>query len=303
MPCRYHAYGLIIESDIALPELDEADSVGDTDLAIRLAPVSGPFPAGDCLRLVEFSGRDIYFAWTGLGRISVRDYRHVTVDPVAGLDHAVLGLVLLGPVIAAVLHGRGDLVLHGSSVVVDADHAAVFVGDNGAGKSTLAAACIKAGHAIVNDDVIAIAVPASGAILVRRGFPAMKLSRAVLDAFAPLPGFQLPVVSPNAAKLRLRLPPLEMGALPLAHLYVLERGTAFATRPLGPTDRLEALMRYSYMPKLGAQGLAGPRAAAHFAACAAMANRLAMSVLEVPDTLDALLDLRRAIAGMIRDQK
>src|SRR6185436_4311047 len=119
-PCRYYAYGLLIESDIALPELDEADCLGDTDLAIRLAPVSGPFPAGDSLRLVEFSGRDIYFAWTGLGRISVRDYRPVTVHPVAGLDHAVLGLVLLGPVIAAVLHGRGDLVLHGSSVAVDA---------------------------------------------------------------------------------------------------------------------------------------------------------------------------------------
>lgn len=300
MTCRYRAYGLTIESDIALPELDEADS-GGADLVIRLAAVSGPTPSADNLRLVEFSGRDIYFAWNGLGRISVRDCRHVAVDPVAGLDHAVLGLVLLGPVMAAVLHGRGDIVLHGSSVAVDENRAVVFLGDNGTGKSTLAAACISAGHEIVNDDVIAI-VPPSGQILIRRGFPAMKLSRAALDAVMPSPGFVLPATSPDAAKLRLRLPRIKMDPLKLSHIFVLERGADFAVRPLGPSGRLETLMRYSYMPKFGPQGLSGVRASEHFAACAAMADQLAMSVLKVPNSLNALMEMPQAIAKLIADE-
>lgn len=62
---------------------------------------------------------------------------------------------LLGPVLGYVLRQRGALALHASAAVFDGT-AVAFIGPGGAGKSTLAAACARAGHAVVTDDILVV---------------------------------------------------------------------------------------------------------------------------------------------------
>lgn len=284
---RYRAFDLAIASEVEMPELSPALDTGEdrSDLTIEYAGIDGPMPPPDHLRLVDFSEDRSYFSWNGIGRFAIVGRDRIAADPLPGVDHGLLGLVLLGPVMAATLHARGDLVLHGAAIALDEERALLVVGDNGAGKSTLAGAFLKAGHEILTDDVIAI-----DGRRVRPAFPSMKLSRAAIDSFAPLPGELLPAVPPHAAKLRLRHDRICSGSRRIAHVCILARGEQFALSPIAPRDRLTALLRYSYMLKFGAKALSGPAAAGHFAQCADIANTVPMSILTLPDRLEDLVD-------------
>lgn len=291
------AFDLTIASAIALPELDilSAASAGiATDVVIRLAAVDGPMPPPTEWRLTRFAPGEAYFAWQGIGKFSVAEGRTIKIDLLPGVDPDSLGLFLLGPVMAALLHQRGDLVMHGSAVEIVSGRAALFVGDNGAGKSTLAAAFLKAGYRVLSDDVIALDVAET--IRTRAAFPAMKLSHAALVALAPLPGDILPQAFPEAAKLRFRFADAGCGnATPLSHIYVVQRGADVSMNELNPAERLAALMRYSYMPKFGADLLSGPHSAPYFRQCAAVANIIPVSLLSVPEGFGALSQIVDAV--------
>lgn len=299
--CRYRAYGLALVSEIPLPELDVVDSsdqwATDTDaLTIRRAPVDGPMPTSDTLRLVRFAPDCAYFAWNGIGRIMVEHNRTISVDADPGVGDGILGLVLLGPVLATILHARGRIILHGSAVEVAPRRTALFLGDNGAGKSTLAAAFLAAGHAVLADDVIAVDT-SSEAPHVLAAYPAMKLSREAIAALSPLPARQLPEVVPNAAKLRLRFDRFDPSPCPLDRLYVIERGEQLMLDPLGPPDALRALMRYGYMLKFGSDALAGDATTAHFVGCAGIAHRANAWRLSVPAGLGCLPEVIAALTA------
>lgn len=296
---RYRAFDLAIASDIQLQELDDlpVSGAGTTpDVIIRLAAIDGPMPAPAEWRLTRFAPGHAYFAWQGLGRMAVTDGRMIEVDVLPDVDHALLGLFLLGPVMAALLHQRGILVLHGSAVEIAPGQAALFVGDNGAGKSTLAAAFLKAGCAVLTDDVIAFDM--ADPPRVRAAFPAMKLSRATLAALGPLPAEPLPPISANAAKLRYRFAAEGVRkATAVAHIYVVQRGADVRIGALDPAEGLGALMRYSYMPKFGAEPLSGAASAPYFRQCAAVANARPVSILSVPEGFDALPRVVEAVLG------
>lgn len=291
----YHAYGMTILSEIMLPELDElgttATQTAEDTLIITRAIIDGPMPPPDELRLTHFSETSAYFAWHGIGRFLVHDCKSIEVALLPEADPALLSFILLGPVMAAILHGQGNLVLHGSAIAAAPDNAILFIGDNSAGKSTLAGAFLKAGREVINDDVIAISDALTAMPLVQPGFPAMKLSRAAIAEFSPLPGTLLPAVPDNAAKLRLRFTQQSQKPCQLSHVFVLQRGAEPATVPLDPAARLTMLLRHSYMLKFGAEPLRGPGAAHHFAQCTNIANRVPVSMLTVPDGLNSLLDI------------
>lgn len=302
---RYEGFGLSIASAITLPELHEAAGTaasGESDIVIRPARVDGPMPPADQLRLVRFDGQSLYFAWNGFGRIRVTGARLIEVDPLPGVDPMLPALFVLGPVMAAVLHARGHLVLHGSAIEVAPGRAILCIGDNGQGKSTLAGAFLKAGHAVLADDVIAIPAP-SGAqpFRVRPAFPAIKLSQEAMAAFAPLPGDVMPPVPAGAAKRRIRLREQQRTPSTIAHICVVERGEDAALVPLDPAARLTALLRHAYMLKFGADALGGERGSAHFAQCAALATAVPVSRLVIPGRLERLVDAVETIRSLVVD--
>lgn len=294
-PYHYRAYGCSIASDFHLPELSAAPDPGSigADLTIMAAALDQPMPSGLDERLVDIGDQCSRFSWSGFGRVSIVGNRTILVDLEPDFDRALLGFILLGPILAATLHGRGLSVLHGSAIAPARPDAGAFIllGDSGAGKSTFAAACLAAGCRLINDDVAAIGGIGQGRPLIAPGFPSLKLSRTALSLFDPVPGDVLPAGTLAPAKLRLRVPD-DMLSQPRAiqRICILQRGETLRLDPLSPTAGLQALMRYSYLPKFGAQALAGRAAARHFAQCAAMADSLPISMLTVPSALADLKD-------------
>lgn len=285
LPYCYAAYGLSIQSQIELPELEEGKGGGDatrSDLVISYSDVDGPMPPPDELRFVEFSENRLYFAWNGIGRFAVERDGNIRVDPLPGIEHGLLSLILLGPIMAALFQWCGYAVLHGSAAILSSGEAVAFVGDNGAGKSTLAGAFLKRGYAIAADDVIAIEHAGEGEFAVRAGFPTLKLSREALTDFAPLPGYSLPPVPANAAKLRFRHD-LHVSMLsPLAHVFVVERGEQLSSVSCNLPERMAMLMRYAYALKFGQTLLTASADNAYFRQSARLAQHVPVSRLIVP---------------------
>ncbi len=129
---------------------------------------------------------------------------------------------LLGPVLGLLLRLRGVTCLHASAVAFG-ESAVAFVGSEGAGKSTTAAALARRGHAILSDDVVALA-ERNGTFFVHPGYPYLCLwpesVESIYGSAEALPRF-----SENYEKRRLSLGKQELRfaerALPLGAIYIL----------------------------------------------------------------------------------
>lgn len=179
MKSLYRVHGLLIESEIDLPELSpcraEQGDILLADVCIRRGAVAEPQPpssvgehyvrVGDAATLVNAPQ---------VGRILVENGSTIVVDVKPDTDPALLRLLLLGSAIGIICHQRGLMVLHASAVAFG-DKVVAFAGIPGAGKSTLAAYCVAAGARLVADDLLAVSLPEDGRALAHPGMPRMKL--------------------------------------------------------------------------------------------------------------------------------
>jgi len=192
----------------------------------------------------EIRERDLLIEYGGIATFAVRDGRRVTVDPVEGTEPSLVRLYLTGPVLAAALHQRGLLVLHGSTIGFEGS-AAGFLGGQGWGKSTTAAMMHQRGHALLTDDVMAIEVGCDPP-LVRPGFPQLKLWPDALSKVGPDPA-SLPRLVAGLDKRAHRLQgDFESSATPIRRLYILADGAVPAIEPLSPRESAFELIRHSY---------------------------------------------------------
>lgn len=264
----YHAYGLRIASQLALPELMPHGGQGPADVQIGLVerdvlPLPDASGDGWCYR----SAADALLCVAEVGCFQVRDGGEILVAAEAQTPPEVARLFLLGAAMGVLLHQRGLLVLHASAVAIDG-RALVFVGDSGAGKSTIAAALQARGYPVVADDVVALVVDRPGAPLVPPAFPQLKLWPDTVAALGH-DTRQLPLVHPELTKRAYRsastssTEPLLLGAI-----YVLAPGDQPTVAALSPQDGFAALLRCSY-----AVGMLGPAASspAHFQQCVHLA--------------------------------
>jgi hypothetical protein len=159
---------------------------------------------------------------------------------------------LLGSAFGILLHQRGDLVLHASSVAVNGK-AVLFCGPSGAGKSTLAAALARRGYPFVNDDLCHIGFDNSDQPVV---FPDGRMLKLWADALADL---ALDESKGEAVRKSIEkyyvAPPGEPAAkeLPLSAIYILREQRAPMTagiEELNVVDRSLALRRNAYRPLL-----------------------------------------------------
>jgi hypothetical protein len=129
---------------------------------------------------------------------------------------------LLGPVLGFVLRLRGVLCLHASAVAVG-DRAIALLGPPGAGKSTTAAAFSTMRHAVLAEDVVALA-ESDGKFLVQPGYPRVNLWPEAVAALFDSPE-ALPLITPPWQKRFLDLSAagdrFQPEPLPLAAVYVL----------------------------------------------------------------------------------
>jgi hypothetical protein len=145
----------------------------------------------------------------------------------ARVPDEVLFTYLLNQVLSECLAARGVESLHASAVVVQGG-AVALLGDSGFGKSTLAAGMMRAGHALLTDDVLVLEFKGSR-VLAQPSLARLKLhpdgTEAFFGARASLP------MNTFTDKKILRLQRAEHAArrVPLRALFVLPSATR-ATR-------------------------------------------------------------------------
>lgn len=252
---RYACYGLLIASEIPLPELPAAppETAGAApDLVIRRGALTPADPASvDPLGLWR-EGAVCGIEVPGIGRYQAREGTEIVVDTAAGTDPATERLYLLGTAMGATMMLRGTLVLHGNSFRIG-DGAAVVLGHSGAGKSTLAAELDRRGYDVLTDDVVP--VDARGQALP--GYPRIKLWPDALHRLGRDAG-ALERVHAEVEKFQVPLSRGLLEPLPLRWVYVLERhaGTTLSLEPVRGALAFALLREHSYRQELITPGAA-----------------------------------------------
>lgn len=244
----YEAYGFTIQSEIALPQLNQrVEDINQFDIAVKIDSYLGS----------KFKGRPFDFVVDGLtvtvtipevGVFRIQDGREIIVSPYEGTDEDIIRLYLLGSCFGALLLQRGIYPLHGSAIAINGK-AYAFVGDSGAGKSTLASAFMEKGYPLLSDDVIAVSFDGKSNLpWVTPSYPQQKLWQQSLDAFGvsnidlqPIYGrenkFCIPVVERFCST-----------PLPLAGIFELKKSNENTTsiQPIQGLKQLNKLYKHTY---------------------------------------------------------
>jgi len=234
----YFAYGLRIQSDISLPELEPIRE-DSCDVSITVMEGNPPVDSG--------LGGDLeVLAWDEVGTFlvsggtTVRAYLHEDVDD------ELARLPILGPVLGTILHQRGHIVLHASAVSIDGGVVA-FIGHKGYGKSTTAAALHDRGHALVTDDLLPIVLSEEQGPRTWPGYGRMSVWPESAKAVGSDPNHLQSLhqrVRKKALPASNRIDPRE--AVPLKAIYVLGRGGRPACKGLSAREEFVAVLRHSY---------------------------------------------------------
>src|SRR5438105_10993 len=105
----YRAYGLSVQSELPLPELSPG-SASEPDVVIRFGELRHLEPPVNGARgYVHVGATEARCGWPEVGAFHVRGGREIVVDPAPGTDPGYVRLVLLGTILAILLHQRGFL--------------------------------------------------------------------------------------------------------------------------------------------------------------------------------------------------
>lgn len=283
----YFAYDLRIRSELPLPELETGEAEPNATITLgKVRPVPSAIDA-EGWGFWATPGEACYF-FENVGAFLVREGREIIVDPAPEVEPGRLRLSILGPVLGILLHQRGHLVLHASSVAVNGG-AVAFAGSRGWGKSTLAAAMYARGHGVVADDVTAVDVGA-GAPAVLPGFPQLKLWPDAVASLGNSPEVQ-PRFHPLLDKRGFRVAKaFPRRSVPLERIYVLCDGPEPTIEPLRPSEALVELVRHWYGGRFGDRLLRfGNAAAAHLQQFSSLAASVSVRRLRCPGRASSVL--------------
>lgn len=176
----YQVFGLIIKSEIELPELNTTNS-DDFDVSIKLGKVVDHLP--DPVKsgiLYETAIDDFIFRIKTIAKYRVQDGSRIVVQPEKKASPEEVRLFLYGSTFGALLHQRGILPLHGSAINTE-NGAIINIGFSSSGKSTLAASFSALGYEIIADDIAALTRNPNNGFVVYPGIPYLRLWKDVLS--------------------------------------------------------------------------------------------------------------------------
>lgn len=235
----YMLHGLTIDSSIPLHQpIGERERV---DVTIVEGSVARPAaPTIETANLCA-NEREIYIVEKDVGRFTVRDGREIVVEPCEGVDQRRLRYDLCSLVLPLLLHQRGSLVLHATTVAMH-DEAIALIGMPGEGKSTLALALCDQGAAVVAEDVTVVRCNAEGASVAFPGESHLLLSPDAIHACGHASD-DLPHVFEGSDRRVMDVPSVRPSAkLPLTRIYRLEEGPSIEVALLSPREALTALI-------------------------------------------------------------
>jgi len=170
---HYTAFGFVIESDLIFPELEQA--TGEIDIVIKQKKISIPsnWSENKGIRTIA-SLSSIIVGVSNILILEIIEGKYIHYQPQEAFIEGKARLYILGLAFSAIIHQRGLLPLHASSLVKEGK-AVLICGESGAGKSTTAAALLQHGFELLSDDISLIQLDAKGEVEVLPGFPHLKL--------------------------------------------------------------------------------------------------------------------------------
>ena len=228
---------------------------------------------------------DALFEWPRVARFRVREGRQIDIQVAPGSDKKRAAELAYSAPFGALVHQRGELPLHASTVMHPRDGRIFLIaGASGAGKSTTAAAFAQRGWKVLNDDLSRLTIAESGT-LVWPGFQALKLwgrSCQLLE----LDASQLSTVYEAKRKYLWSSDKVE-GPRVVSAIIELHcgEGETSLTRSLG-SAAIRMLLRQTFRPKLiRALGIGE----AHFARVVQVARRTPCFRFHNPHTVAPLI--------------
>jgi hypothetical protein len=323
----YSAYGLTLESQVAIPGLADtlpADELsGSSRISVvvdepptwleRLEPnpelVFPAEPTGrntiNALRLFSRnSGAIFHLTYPDGAQFAIdAETRKLWCWGPAALTLEDLATYIVGPVLGFILRRRGTLALHASCFRFR-EHAFALSGGPRSGKSTAAAALAMRGLPILCEDITALREQ-DGNFLVSPGYPRVNLWPDSAASLSGSPG-DLPRITPNWEKQFLPLDggktSFERRPQPLAAVYIMAPREASDTAPrierISPRHATLLLVQNTYMNYL----LDKAQRAAEFNALVQLVSRVAVRRLVLRSelaNLNAACDLIEADAAHV----
>ena len=182
---EYRAYGLHVYSAIPLPfdPCPSLEAASEPDVRVRIGTVPPTLPAGPG-RAVQgrvWQARPGAFLSQveGVARCLITDGKDILVEPLGG-NADDLAAFFLNAAFAPLLQQRGLVTLQAAAVQWQAG-AVLLLGPSAFGKSSLAAALVQRGHALLADDLTAVALDAGGKPLALPAHSQQRLWARTLD--------------------------------------------------------------------------------------------------------------------------
>jgi hypothetical protein len=180
----YKSFGLVFKSCIEHPEFIAEASTDRPDCTINFGEVPVKLSHPDKIGGVyQSQGNQFLLKVENVGRYLIENGDTITIDKMPAATDRETIIFLWASAMAALLHQRGILIVHGSTVKIG-ESAIIFSGRSGSGKSTMASAFSSLEDSfMVSDDISAIRINETGIPVVLPGYPMMKLWRDSSDKF------------------------------------------------------------------------------------------------------------------------
>lgn len=176
----FSVFGLIIESEIKLPELFPAEAEAQVQVKICLGQV--PLTLDDVVKKspwYEISQNAYLLRVEGIADYYVQNGDSIMIAPNEKASQADIRVFLLTSVIAQLLYQRGVFVLHGSAVQIK-DKATLFLGPTIAGKTALILELYRKGYPLLSDELCAVTIE-NGEIVILPGIPRLTVWKDTLE--------------------------------------------------------------------------------------------------------------------------
>ncbi|MGY6552109.1 MAG: serine kinase [Erythrobacter sp.] len=299
----YHAFGMIIQSEIPLTGLIRSEHKLKPDIIIKYGIIDHERIFKDHVSFMDFENLEsVVMYWPSVGCFNIIGGETIIVHPADSVKEAFLAFPILGPVIAWALDRKKLFLLHASAVEING-RAAVFMGDKLAGKSTTAAAFIRAGHTLITDDLVAISFAEPDKPTIQPAFPQIKLA-ADAAAAVPIPeATALPLIHKDFPKRQHTLASMTKSAVPVDWFFQLERGRpSVELITMNLNEAIITLNRYSYMSRFSGINWPATDEGRHFKSCVKLATSSKVGKLYVPAGLERLPDTVASLTKLLSEK-
>lgn len=270
----YRVFGLCVLSSFPIGFIATQSNL-EKD-AIKICPWDG------FLETIN-SSQKICFQLPKVGTFQVVDGQFVYCCPDMNqsLSNGFISVTLLGACMGAILHQRGEFILHGSCVT-RGDKTILVTGVSGAGKSTLAAEFLRNGWEMVTDDIALIKGIEEGHPMVQSSYPSQKLWEDAITRYNIAPDKQtLLYTEDNRSKVNVHIDHFHEGLSPLTDivcLYPTEKECDII--PVTGIAIVDQLMRNTYRPYM----IPESQRQHHFQRCVTLSKQIRMhAVLRTRD--------------------